>query len=245
MSGSPWERNDKPPPSRRLRYLIWAALLASLALGGLLLARAFPEESRSGYDQAQLIYAFALVSLVSSSVVFSRQFRVGEALRNIALWAVIATVLVLGYLYRDVFADIGARFQSEVLPAEPREGGAHTVVLTESEGGSYYTVGAVNGVRVKFLVDTGASDIVLSPDDAERVGLDMTALNYTRDTETANGMGRGAPTTVTDLSVGPIRFANVAVEVNQAPMGASLLGMTFLRRLKSFEFKDRKLTLHW
>jgi aspartyl protease family protein len=245
MSGSPWNRNDKPPPSSRTRWLIWAALLASLALGGVLLSRAFPEQSRSGYDTAQLFYSFALVSLISSSVIFSRQFRAGEALRNIAIWAAIATVLVLGYLYKDVFNDIGARLHGELPPADPRDAGAHTVVLSESDGGSYYTIGEINGVRVKFLVDTGASDIVLSPDDAQRVGLDMTALNYSRDTETANGMGRGAPATVAGLAVGPIRFANVDVEVNQAPMGSSLLGMTFLRRLKSFEFRDRKLYLHW
>jgi aspartyl protease family protein len=238
---TPWTR---PAPSR-WRFAVWFSLLAAVGLGCWLLSRAFPEGSRSDYDQAQIVYAFALLALVSSSIVLSRRFSLGESLRNIAIWAGIAAVLVVGYLYRGAFSDIGTRLQAEFLPAEPVATGPHEIALTESEGGSYAAVGAVNGVRVKFVIDTGASDIVLSPADAERAGIDMTALNYNGETETANGAGRGAATTVSSLAIGPLHFSNVDISVNQAPMGASLLGLAFLRRLKSFEFKDHRLYLRW
>ena len=243
---NPWKR-DAPASaglSARTRLLIWLGTLAAIIGLAWLLIRAFPEQSLSGYDQAQAIYAFSLIALLSSSVIFGRQFRAGEALRNIAIWAGIAAVLGLGYLYRDVFSDIGSRLRAEMLPAEPRAVGDDTVALTESEGGNYFPVGEVDGVRIKFLVDTGASDIVLSPDDASRLGIDVAALNFTGETETANGIGRSAPWRVRSLAIGPLRFSSVAVSINQAPMGSSLLGMSFLRRLKSFEFKGRTLLLH-
>jgi aspartyl protease family protein len=238
----PWHNDPAPPPSRA-RFVAWIAVLAAIAAGGWLLLRAFPERNFSGYDSAQLVYTFALLALVSTGVVLSRRFKLAESLRNIAIWGAVAVVVVLGYLYQDVFADIGTRLRGAVLPAEPQSIDANTVALSESEGGDYYAVGEVDGVRVRFAVDTGASDIVLSPQDAQRAGIDLAALDYDRETMTANGIGHTAHVTVNSLGIGPIRFSNVAVAVNQAPMDTSLLGMAFLRRLKSFEFRGHKLYL--
>jgi aspartyl protease family protein len=104
-------------------------------------------------------------------------------------------------------------------------------------------MGEVDGAPVRFVVDTGASDIVLSPQDAARAGLLPPSTKYSRPSETANGVGYGAPMDVRSLEVGPIRLANVRVFVNQAPMSASLLGMTFLDRLDSFEVRGDQLFL--
>jgi len=119
------------------------------------------------------------------------------------------------------------------------------MVLSESEGGSYFVYGTVNGTRVRFLIDTGASDIVLSPADAGRIGIDLDALKFDHHYETANGIGQGATYTVAQLSVGNIRFSDVPVSIDRTQMSSSLLGMTFLRRLKSFGFGERKLILRW
>jgi aspartyl protease family protein len=111
--------------------------------------------------------------------------------------------------------------------------------------GHFILYGQVNGQTVRFLVDTGASGIVLSPADARRVGLDPAGLNYSRAAETANGVGLSAPFTADTLAVGAIRFSDVEMEVNQAPMSVSLLGMTFFRRLESFRMEGGRLYLRW
>ena len=98
---------------------------------------------------------------------------------------------------------------------------------------------------MRFLIDTGASDTVLSPMDAQRLGIDLAALDFSRVYLTANGNGRGAPYRLMDLAIGPIALSDVAVSINQAPMDESLLGMSFLRRLKSFEVQGRRLYLRW
>jgi aspartyl protease family protein len=95
----------------------------------------------------------------------------------------------------------------------------------------------VNGLPVDFLVDTGASDIVLSPADAARLGYAPESLHFTRQYVTANGIGRGAPVRLGSLAVGPIAYADLPASVNEAPMAESLLGMTFLRRLESYEVR--------
>jgi aspartyl protease family protein len=251
MSEGPWG-DPKPAPNPaplsrdniRTRWLIWIALILAGALGVWELARLFPDSVSAQYDAPYLVRTLALLVIVSAGLVFARQIKVRETIRNLSIWMGIAAVLVLGYTYQDELAEIGGRVTSELVPGEPVMVGAHTMALTESDGG-FAVFGEANGVRLKFLVDTGASDIVLSPADARRVGLDPAALQFSRQYETANGPGLGAPATLSSLSVGPIRLANVPVSVNRAGMHSSLLGMAFLKRMKSFEIRGRKLYLRW
>ncbi len=239
---SPWKGE---PPSSRTRLFIWLGILAGVVVLAWIAVRAFPERTPSGDDFGNAIYFFTFLTVISASVVFSRQFHLREAARNAVLWIAIGAVLGVGYLYRDVFSDFGARLRGEMRPHDPVAAGAHTVVLSADENGDYFAVGEVNGTRVNFLVDTGSSDIVLSPADAQRLGIDTAGLSYIGETETANGTGHGAPYNVPSLALGPIQMSHVDVSINQAPMSSSLLGMSFLRRMKSFEFREGKLYLHW
>ncbi|PTT73991.1 TIGR02281 family clan AA aspartic protease, partial [Pseudomonas sp. HMWF010] len=101
------------------------------------------------------------------------------------------------------------------------------------------------GQPVRFLVDTGATDTVLTPDDARRLGIDVDEMTFDRQAETANGPGFGAPWTAERFEVGGIRLRDFPVTVNKTPMSASLLGLSFLDRLESFEARRQTLTLRW
>ncbi len=242
---NPWSREPGPDSkSRTPRMLVWVALLLAGALGLWQLSRLFPGAVSSG-DEPWLIYLIALLVVLSAGVAFARQVRLSEVARNIGVWLAIAAVLVVGYSYRDALSSVGARVKSEFLPGDPVESGAHTLTLTQDEGGDFHIYGTANGARVRFLVDTGASGIVLSPADARRIGIDTAALHYVSGYETANGIGAGAAYTLDTLSVGPLQFSNVPVSINRTDMHASLLGMTFLKRLKSFEIRGRNLYLRW
>jgi aspartyl protease family protein len=119
------------------------------------------------------------------------------------------------------------------------------MTLSEGEDGHYHVYGTINGVKILFLIDTGANDIVLDPTDARRIGLKLEDLNFNRPFGSANGIGHGAGIEVDELVIGPIRFTRVPMSVNGARMGSSLLGMAFLKRLKSYSFSGGKLTLRW
>jgi aspartyl protease family protein len=101
----------------------------------------------------------------------------------------------------------------------------------------------VNGEPVRFVVDTGATQIVLSKSDARRVGLDVDDLVYLGRAYTANGEVRTAPVKLDTVSIGPIKDSNVRAVVNDGAMEGSLLGMEYLQRFSSVEIGGGKLIL--
>jgi aspartyl protease family protein len=184
------------------------------------------------------------LSIVTAGLVRLR-VRLKQGLLYAGVWAVLIAALVVAYSYRDVFSDVWTRVRSDFAPGYPAQTGAHEMVVTQDTDGGFYLVGQVNGVTVRFLADTGASDIVLSPQDAQRLGVDMSTLKFARQFETANGVGSGAGYEAKSLTLGQLRLTDVPMSINRAPMGSSLLGMAFFKRLETFQVKDGKLYLRW
>ena len=241
---APWGQPPKPGrKASRLGLALWLGALAALGLSLWGLTELFPNGNPSWIDTAALVRMVAILAVISSSLLFIRQVNLKQTVRNILMWAGIMGMLALGFAYREPLRDAALRLRSGLIPGYPVQTGTGEMVISESEGGNYQVYGTVNGVRVRFLIDTGASDIVLSPADARRAGIDFGLLDFDHRYETANGVGKGALTKVNTLTVGDVHFSDVAVSVNQADMNASLLGMAFLKRFKSFGFSEGKLTL--
>jgi aspartyl protease family protein len=192
------------------------------------LDRWFPG-NRNSANNVDIVYTLALLAMLSTGLLFVRRTDWRHTLRNVALWLAVGVVLVLGYAWQEPLRNAALHLRSQLVPGMAVATGERELTLSESDGGSYVVFGAVNGERVRFLVDTGATDIVLSPSDARRAGINPDSLKYDRPYATANGVGYGATVTVDRLEVGAITFSDVRVSVQQAEMGTSLLGMTFLR----------------
>ena len=242
---SPWHRDPNRPPAHPMRVWIWLGFLLAVTVAIWALFRLFPEVSLSDWDTAWVLRLGAALALTASALVFGRRVSLGEAARYGSIWVAIAGVLMLGYSFRDVLQAARDRVARELFPSEPVADGSGTVVLTENEDGAYYATGEVNGVRVRFAIDTGANDIVLAPDDARRAGIDPAFLTYDREIGTANGVGHAAEVTLDSLTLGPVQLYGLRVSVDKTPMATSLLGMAFLRRMHSFEFRDHRLYLRW
>ena len=223
--------------------LVWLGFLVAVAALLALLAKAFPGQLNSPDDWGWLVAGLGFVVLLSVNILGPGRINWGEKARHAAIWAGIIGVLVLGVTYRDELLGVGQRIRGEFSSSYPVATGARELVVSQDPDGGFYLMGQVNGQVVRFLVDTGASDIVLSAADAERVGIETSRLSFDHPSETANGVGYAAPSTVDSLAVGSIRFDGVPVLVNQAPMSSSLLGMSFLKRLESFRVSGRKLYL--
>ena len=119
------------------------------------------------------------------------------------------------------------------------------MTLRPGRGGHYFLTAEIGGADIDFLVDTGASLIALSYEDAERVGLDPDSLDYTGRVQTANGITLVAPVTLDTVRVGQLEVDRVEAVVTKASMGTSLLGMSFLRRLEGYQVEDGNLVLYW
>jgi aspartyl protease family protein len=216
--------------------------MAAGALGLWFLFQAFPGAVQ-GQDKAWVVYGLLWAVLLSMRLFTGGPVRWGEKARYAAIWIGIVAVIAVGFTFRGEVSGVFNRVRAEASGGYPVATGPHEMVVTADASGGYFVMGKVNGKVVRFLVDTGASDTVLSPADAQRVGIDVASLSFDRESETANGVGYGAAVVVDELSVGSISIANMPVSVNQAPMRQSLLGMTFLSRLASFHFRDGKLYL--
>ena len=127
----------------------------------------------------------------------------------------------------------------------PAASPANELVYRADGRGHFYLDAEVNGTPVHFLVDTGATLVSLSPQDARAVGLAPEQLNFSAVTSTANGTARAAPLKLRSLRLGQFEVEDVPAVVMEQPMGVSLLGLSFLNRLEGYSIRDGRLTLDW
>ncbi len=193
-------------------------------------------------DSGQIFYEILLILIVSSALASGK---IRQNLKYLAVWAGIFIILISGYSYRHELFRVKERILAEIIPARGFQKTQYSVSFPVSNDGHFYIKAEVNGIPVMFLADTGASHIMLSPDDARRLGIETDKLRFDRFYETANGSVRGCSIRIADLRMGVIHLKEIGASVTEVRMRNSLLGMTFFNRLTSYEVKDGSLTLYW
>lgn len=171
-----------------------------------------------------------------------------ENLRNLALWAGIFLILGLVYAYRFEFGEVRDRLVGSFAPGSAISSldgqGRVQVATTRRDNGQFVLTGEAGDADVRFLVDTGASTVVLTSVDAKAAGIDVEALRFSIPVSTAGGMARAAAAEIDTLRIGDIERRNVNVLVSQpGDLRTSLLGMTFLNTLSAFSFERDRLVL--
>ena len=226
------------------RLLPWIALALVLAL---LVTLARHTEGLNGGltsdEMASLVYKIGLVVLAGGAVlaIFRQNFT--QALTQALIWVVVALVLVLGYTYRFELQDAGDRVLVELMPGRAMSHG-HTVELARASTGDFRIGTEVNGMRVAMVLDTGASSVVLTHDAAKAAGLPTEFIKYAINVDTANGHTLAAPVTLDRLAIGGIVEHQVPALIAQpGQLKTSLLGMSFLNRLQSWEVRGGRLLL--
>jgi aspartyl protease family protein len=190
-----------------------------------------------------------LAVIVLPAVIGAYRGRVGGALRDLLSWVAIGIVLLAGYSYRDELGRIAYRIAGELSPpgasigVEQGQAGERAVRIRKRGDGHFVARVSVEGASVSMLVDTGASTVVLRQSDARLLGVDTRNLRYTVPVQTANGLAYAAHARLREVSIGSITLRNVDALVAQpGALKESLLGMSFLSRLRSYEFAGEFLT---
>lgn len=225
------------------RWLIFAAVAIGLTALFVWLTSRYPSALDSRNAMIDLVRWGAVLVLVASGIVATRKLNVGKAVRDLAIWAAVVAALVAAYGFRSELTTVSSRILGELEPSRSQERIGGELEFRRGSDGHFHIDAEVNGRPVRFLVDTGASDVVLSPADARRLGFEPSKLTFDRIYQTANGMARGAPIVLQSVAVGPIRFREVAASVNDAAMSDSLLGLSFLNRLSGYEVRGDSLLL--
>src|SRR5258708_7121373 len=157
--------------------------------------------------------------------------------------------LMIGVLLRQV-APAGASVAPPPLnmagPAKgPAKAVANVLQYHADASGHFFVDAAVNGTTIRFLVDTGATVVALSPDDARAAGISDGLLRFSETVNTANGQTHAAPASLRSVRLEQLEVLEVPALVMQDQMPVSLLGMSFLRRLESYSIRDGVLTIEW
>jgi aspartyl protease family protein len=129
-------------------------------------------------------------------------------------------------------------------PADQGTGG-YSVELRANDIGHFHTPAEVNGREIEVMVDTGASMVALTYDDASRAGIFLNDADFTGKVSTANGTARVAPVHLDRVTIGDITVRGVdAVVAERGNLDITLLGMTFLSRLDRVDMRSGVLMLH-
>jgi len=235
---------DRPP---RGRGPLWLWLFGWVAAFGALLwwlIDTFPGGTGGDGEPVYLTHHLLWLVVLGGAMMVHIRARPGTALKQAAVWILIGVGLVLAYSYRDDAFALKDRIVAELLPHKGRvDESGRAVTFHRARGGHFIVEATVDGVDMQFLLDTGASELVLTPADAQRLGLDLGRLRFNRVFITANGRVKAASVILDTVAIGPIVVHNVRAAVNGVAMDRSLLGMSFLDRIGGYQVEQNTLTL--
>jgi len=232
-----------------LGLLVIAALVLFVQRGAATIAGLDPSEF------ASMTALLAILIFLSGSLFGGYSGRIARAVRDGAMWVIFGFILVAGYSYKDQILPYAERVVSELVPGTPiavlsDQTGRKAVRIRKQLDGQFIARtriiarSSAKGSALNMIVDTGASTVVLKPDDARKLGINLSRLTYSIPVRTANGTSFAARVKLKRISVGDVGISNVeALVAKPGSLHQSLLGMSFLSRLRSYEFSGDFLTL--
>jgi aspartyl protease family protein len=183
-----------------------------------------------------LIYLILMLLFIGGGTILAFRGQLGALVRQATSWALLFALLIIGY---GVFSDQ----RMSHLPRQSVFAETGRVEIPRSRDGHCHVVLDINGAPIEFIVDTGATDVVLSRADALRAGINPDNLMYSGLAQTANGRVETAPVRLREVRLGAISDVNVRAVVNGGEMRRSLLGMSYLNSFDRIEINDGRLIL--
>ena len=192
-----------------------------------------------GPDYARLTYLGILIAVILGSVLMTRQGELRKMAKQAGVWL---------FIFVAVIAAIG--MWQDIRKTQPLDATLGTgrvegdkIIIPKQADGHYHLSLQVNEQTLVFLVDTGASQIVLSQQDATELGFKSAELNFWMQAQTANGTVRMAPVRLDTVTVGDVSTQNIQAVVNGGELRQSLLGMSYLNLFSSIEIKLDRMIL--
>lgn len=199
-------------------------------------------EGLSDWDKGQFVYLSLLLIIVMMGAVSLRAQGLGQMLRMLFAWLVIFGILFIAAEHREDAMRLLDRAAGGIDPARGVQDGSEFRIRARADG-HFWVRAEINDEPVLFLIDTGASDIVLTAETATRIGIDPASLHYDRAAMTANGPVQGATVRLDRISIGPIVRENMPASVTKGALGINLLGMQYLRSLSGWRVEGDTLIL--
>lgn len=227
-------RKYKRSSSHFLRFIVFMIGMILLVIG---LTIAIPE---TAFRDHNLIRASLIVLLFGGIALYWSRGTVGRMLKNLGLWLFFILGASFFYLYQSDFSD---RFMAAIDPTHQIDSEDDVIIVRRADDGHFWVKVWINDIPVRMMVDTGATNVVLSPRDAKAAGIDLDDLNFNRSAQTANGTVAYARFRADKINIGNSVFYDQVVTVNSADMANSLLGNRILNQFSSLEIRKNILYL--
>lgn len=226
---------------------MWPVIIIGVAMAAALIAAITGTDKIMNLDldtSMRFVAAALMAAAIGAGALGSFRGQMSEGLKALAAWLAIALVLVAGYAFRFDLAGFGNRVVGAVVPGLTLFGDGGEVTVSRSADGHFAMTLKVNGLDVRAMFDTGASSIVLRFEEAAKLGIKVSDIDFSVNVRTANGMTQSAPVMLEEVRLGGISEKRVrALVARPGALGENLLGMTFLERLSSYEVRGEQLIL--
>ncbi len=224
---------------------IGVALAVAAGLALLISADAGSLVGLTQQQTGQLVPALVIVVVLAAGLFARQRYRASELIGNLAIWAGIFALALVGYAYRDDLGGVASRVFGELVPGIATVDGERGTASFRARRDGHFPVHAtVNGAEITTIFDTGASAVVLTDADARSAGIAVDDLRFDVAVATANGTGRAAIVRLARLEVGGIVRTNVrAFVAEKQALDTSLLGMSFLETLTRYTVSGSSLEL--
>ncbi len=158
----------------------------------------------------------------------------------------IFSVLIILYAFRFELGLFKERVLSVLIPSYSWTNEKGQLIIARSNNGHFYLDTLTkNNHKITFLVDTGATDIALTEEDAKKLGFNISKLKYTQKYSTANGISYAAPVRIDQLTIGKRTFRNLEAHITSGGLDISLLGMSLIGSFKDFKITRDMLILSY
>lgn len=193
-------------------------------------------------ETSGVIYSILLLVLVSSALI-SRRVPMGQMLKMFLIWIAIFLIAFILFSFRVEFTMVWERIKAEVSGTSNQSINGEKIILTQHESGHFNIRASINGVPIDFLVDTGATYIVMNDVDADRAGIAYDFDDIPVIFSTANGQSRSWRAQIDNLEIEASRYSDVPIFVSPTLGDTNLFGMSYLNRLQSWSVSGNEMIL--
>lgn len=193
-------------------------------------------------DNSRLIYGILLLVLVGSAL-FSRRIPMSQMIKMLLIWGGIFLLLFILFSFRAEFSAVWERMKSDIAGTSNQSSNGQEIILSRKDDGHFWIRASVNNVPIDFLVDSGATGISMSTDDADEAGIDYDLDSVPVLMSTANGTSKSYRATINLFKIENASYEDVNVFVSPSLGEINLLGMSYLNRLQSWRVSGNQMIL--